>query len=482
MKNTGSSVLSNFIWRLMERVGAQLVSVVVSIVLARILSPTDYGIVALINVVINILTVFVTAGFSAALIQKKNADDIDFSSVFYVQMCICIIFYFLLFLASPAIASFYRRPEMTDMLRVVGIILLIAGVKNVQISYVSRHMIFKKFFFATLGGTIGAAFVGIGMAKAGFGAWALIGQYIFNNLVDTIILWATVKWRPKKVFSLERVKNLFSYSWKLLVSSLLDTGYNNLRSLIIGKVYSAADLAFYDKGKQLPNLIVSNVNSSIDSVLLPTMSSEQENLNRVKDMTRRAIKISTYVMAPLLMGLAFCGEPLVQLLLTEKWLPCVPFMRIMCITFLFYPIHTANLNAIKAMGRSDLFLKLEIIKKLVGLTLMLITVPISVMAMACSLLVSSLASQIINTWPNRKLMEYGYSEQLKDIFPGILLAAFMGFCVYWFKYIPIHNVLILFIQVIVGAGIYIIGSKLFHIDSYEYLFTTIKSYIGNRKA
>ena len=482
MNNTASSVLSNFIWRLMERVGAQLVSLAVSIVLARILSPTDYGIVALVNVVINILNVFITAGFSTALIQKKNADDIDFSSVFYIQMCTCIVLYILLFFASPVIAKFYDQPEMTIMLRVVGITLLIAGVKNIQISYVSRHMIFKKFFFATLGGTIGAAFVGTEMALAGLGAWALIGQYLFNNLVDTIILWATVKWRPKKIISLERVKVLFSYSWKLLVSSLLDVGYNNLRSLIIGKVYSAADLAYYDKGKQFPDLIISNINTSIDSVLLPSMSIEQERRDRVKGMTRRAIKTSTYIMAPLLMGLAFCGEPLIELVLTEKWLPCVPFMQIVCITSMFYPIHTANLNAIKSLGRSDIFLKLEIIKKVVGLLAIIITAPISVMAMCYSALVTSVLGQIINSWPNKKLLKYSYIEQLKDILPSIVLAVAMGFLIYWFKFLPIHSALILLVQVAVGAGIFIGGSMVFKIESFYYVKELTISQLQRRPA
>ena len=392
------SVLSNFIWRFLERSGAQIVQLVVSIVLARLLAPTDYGTIALMNVFISVLGIFVHCGLTSALIQKKDADDTDFSTVFYAQMLFCIVIYIILFISAPYIAQFYNDPQMTWMIRVLGLTLIIAGVKSIQTAYVSRNMQFKRFFFATLGGTIGAAFVGIGLAVAGFGAWALIGQSLFNNTVDTIILWVTVKWKPKRLFSFQRLKGLFSYSWKLLCSSLLDTVYNNLRSLIIGKVYSSKDLAFYNRGQSWPNLIIENVNSSIDSVLFPSMSASQSDRERVKMMTRRAIKTSTYVIAPLMMGLAFCGTPLVRLVLTEKWLFCVPFQVIFCITYMFYPIHTANLNAIKAMGRSDLFLKLEIIKKIVGLTALAITVPISVMAMGYSLLVTSVLSQIINSW------------------------------------------------------------------------------------
>lgn len=475
--NSSNRILSNFIWRFAERCGAQLVSFVVSIVLARILTPTDYGTVALMTVFISILSFFIDSGFSAALIQKKDADDIDFSSIFYFNIFSCVTMYLVLFVAAPYIALFYNNPKITGMLRVLGITFLISGVKSVQTAYISKHMIFKRFFFATLGGTIGAAVVGIVMAVAGFGAWAIIAQSLFNNAVDTIILWLTVKWRPKKLFSFHRLKNLFSFGWKLLLSGLLDTGYNNLRSLIIGKVYSSADLAYYNKGKTFPNLVITNVNTSIDSVLLPTMSASQDSLETVKAMTRRSIKTSTYVMSPFLMGIAACGTPFIRLLLTEKWLACVPYMIIFCITYMFYPVHTANLNAIKAMGRSDLFLKLEVLKKVIGLIALAITVPISVMAMTYSLLFTSLSSQIINSWPNKKLLNYGYMAQLKDILPGIALAVVMGCCIYPIQWIGLPDIVTLCIQIPLGAAVYIAGSKLFKLESFEYLLGIIKPYI-----
>jgi len=375
---------------------------------------------------------------------------------------------------APYIAEFYNRPDMTILIRVVGITLIISGVKNVQTAYVSRNMIFKRFFFATLGGTIGAAAIGIWMAVAGFGVWALITQSLFNNAVDTIILWLTVKWRPKKYFSFKRLKRLFSYGWKMLASSLLDTIYNNVRTLIIGKLYSSSDLAYYNKGKTWPNLFIENVNSSIDSVLLPTMSKAQDNATQVKNMTRRAMKTSTYVMAPIMMGLAFVAEPLTRLVLTDKWLPCVPYMRIFCITYLFYPIHTANLNAIKALGRSDLFLKLEVIKKVVGMIALLCTMHLGVMVMAYSLIFTSITSQIINSWPNKKLLNYPYLEQLKDILPGILLAVFMGASVSLVSLLGLPDLLTLVIQVPLGAITYILLSIVFKLESFGYLLAIIR--------
>lgn len=463
-------ITSNLAWRFLERFGAQGVTLIVSIVLARLLNPSVYGIIALITVITSILQVFVDSGLGTALIQKKNADDLDFSTVFYFNLFICVLLYLLLFFAAPKISAFYKMPELNATIRVLGLLLVVSGFKNIQGAYVSRNLLFKKYFFATLGGTILAAFVGIGMAYLGFGVWALVAQNLVNQIIDTTILWITVQWRPKRQFSLDRLKLLFSYGWKLLVSSLLDTLWNELRQLIVGKMYSPTDLAFYNKGNEYPKYATTALNSSIDSVLLPVMSQVQDNTYRIKEMTRRAMKISTYVMAPMMMGLAFIGEPVVRLILTEKWLPCVPFMRIFCITYMFYPVHTANLNAIKAMGRSDLFLKLEIVKKIMGLTVLLLTMWHGVMVMAYSLLFTSVLSQIINSWPNKKLLNYSYLEQIKDILPGILLAVVMGCCVYPVQWLGLPDIVTLLIQVPLGAGIYIGVSALLKLDGFTYLW------------
>lgn len=475
---SSNRTLVNFIWRFSERCGAQLVTFIVSIVLARILSPSDYGTIALVTVFTTILQVFIDSGLSTALIQKKDADDLDFSSVFYFNFVICIILYLIMFVSAPFIADFYKDSSLVSIVRVISLTLVISGVKGVQQSYVSRHMLFKRFFFSTLGGTIFSAVLGIIMAYAGFGVWAIVFQQLSNNAIDTLILWITVKWRPIKKFSWSRLKNLLSFGWKMLASSLLDTVYNNLRNMIIGKLYTSADLAFYNQGDKFPKLIVTNINTSIDSVLLPTMSNEQDNHVRVKDMTRRAIKISTYIMAPLMIGLAFCAKPIVQIVLTDKWLPCVPYLQIFCISYLFWPIHTANLNAIKAMGRSDLFLKLEVIKKFIGMILLLITMNISVMAMAYSLLISGLISQVINSWPNRYLLKYSYIDQIKDILPNIVMALIMGVFVYFINYLDLSVLVSLMVQIILGGIIYLALSIFTKNDSFIYLINILKNRKG----
>lgn len=471
------TVISNLVWRFAERCGAQLVSFIVSIVLARILAPEDYGTIALVTVFTAILQVFVDSGLGTALIQKKDADEIDFSSVFYFNFVVCLILYLGMFAAAPFIADFYGDVTLVPVIRILSLTIVISGVKGIQQAYVSRNMLFKRFFFSTIGGTIFSAVLGIAMAYAGFGIWALVAQQLSNTFIDTLILWITVRWRPIKSFSWTRLKYLLSFGWKLLVSSLLDTAYNNLRNLIIGKMYSSSDLAFYNQGDKFPKVIVTNINASIDSVLLPTMSSAQDDKERVKQMTRRAIKTSTYVMAPLMMGLAFCAEPIVSLVLTDKWLPCVPFLRIFCTTYMFWPVHTANLNAINAMGRSDWFLRLEIIKKIMGMTILLSTMWFGVMAMAYSLLLSSVLSQIINSWPNRKLLGYGYLEQVRDFAPGILLAVIMGICVYFISFLHLSTIVTLLIQFIVGAAIYIGVSAILKVEEFEYLLGMVKSFL-----
>ena len=482
MAFTKRDVFINFIWKFAERSGSQVISFVVTIILARLLMPSDYGTVALVMVFLTILQVFADSGFGVALIQKKNADDIDFSSVFYVNIAVGTLLYVIMWLAAPMIASFYGMPDLVALVRVMSLVLLINSLRNVQQAYVSKHMIFKRFFYATLGGSIVSAAVGISMAYLGFGVWALVAQQLANSAIGTAILWFTVDWRPKLVCSLDRLNGLFSFGWKMLSSALLDTGYQQLWQLIIGKLYSPSDLAFFNQGQKFPNLIVTNINASIDSILLPTMASEQDHRERVRDMTRRAIKTSIFIMAPMMMVLAFSSTNVVTLVLTEKWLPCVPFLCIFCINYMFWPVHTANLNAINALGRSDIFLKLEIIKKALGLSVLFFTMQYGVMAMAYGMLLTGVLSQIINSWPNRKLLGYGYLHQLRDLLPSIALAVIAGAAAYGvgIMQLPIHLVLVIALQVIVGAVTYLALSYLFHIDSLLYLFQVIKPLIARK--
>lgn len=462
-------VFSNLVWRFLERGGSQAVSFVVSIVLARLLEPALYGSIALVLVITSILQVFVDSGMATALIQKKDTDDLDFSSVFYFNLAFCLLLYAGLFLAAPLIGRFYGDPSLVPVIRVLGITIVVSGVKNVQQAYVAKTMQFRRFFFATLGGTLFSAAVGIAMAYMGYGIWALVMQQLLNTAVNTAILWLTVGWKPQRCFSLQRLKVLVAYGWKILVSALLDTVYLKLYQVVVGLKYTSSDLAFYNKGDQYPNLLVENINSSIDSVLLPVLSAEQEQREHVREMTRRAVKTSTYIMFPMMAGLALCAEPFVRLLLTEKWLPCVPYMQIFCMMYAFYPLHTANLNAIKAMGRSDIFLKLEIIKKLISTVLLVAAVNFGVYAIALSQLLSCLIAMAVNAWPNRKLLGYSLLSQLKDILPPAALALVMGVCVWCVGLLGLGDLPTLALQILLGVLVYAALSALLKVDSFLYL-------------
>ena len=451
----------------MERCGAQVVSFVVSIVLARILEPELYGTIALITVITSILQVFVDSGMANALIQKKDTDDLDYSSVFYFNVAFCLVLYIGLFFASPLISRIYGSPDLVPVIRVLGLTIVVSGVKNVQQAYVAKTMQFRRFFFSTLGGTLFSAVVGI-----------TIAQQLLNAAVNTAILWLTVGWKPKLMFSLQRLGGLVSYGWKLLVSALLDTIYLKISQLVVGLKYTSTDLAYYNKGDQLCVLVVENINSSIDSVLLPVLSAEQDSRDHVREMTSRAIKTSSYIMMPLMMGMAVCAEPLIRLLLTEKWLPCVPYMQIFCAVYAFYPLHTANLNAIKAMGHSDIFLKLEIIKEIVGIGLIFAAMNISVYAVAVSQLISGLIALVINAWPNRRLLGYKLSGQLRDMLPALLLACLMGVCIYPISLLGLSDWLTLLIQVPLGIAIYVGGSVIFRVDSFSFMLDVLRRLTG----
>lgn len=474
MENIKSKVMSGLIWKFAERISAQLVTFIVSIVLARLLSPSHYGAIAIVNVFITLANVFVVSGFGNSLIQKKDADDTDFSSVFYFNILMSIVMYAVVFFCAPIIANFYSMPVLAPVLRVMGIRLIVAGINSVQHAYVARYMLFKRFFWSTLGGTLVSGVVGVIMAYQGFGIWALAAQYMTNTTVDTIVLWFTVKWRPKLLFSIKRLGRMFSYGWKLLVSCLLDTGYNELRSLVIGKMYTSSDLAFYNKGRSFPTLVVTNINTSIQSVIFPVMSNCQDEKDRVKAMMRRSIRTSSYIMLPLMAGLALVAEPFVKLLLTEKWLPCVPYLQIACFTYAFMPIHTANLQAIKAMGRSDIFLKLEIKKKVFGLVVLISSMHYGVMAIAVSGMVSTLFSSVVNSMPNKKIIDYGYFEQISDLFNGIIPLTLMSLAVAGVRILCLSTIIELVLQVIVGAIVYVLISFITKNESFLYILSTIK--------
>ncbi len=475
--NLRRQTLSSMAWRFAERSGAQVIQFVVSIILARLLTPADYGLIGIVTVFITIASVFANSGLGQALVQRKNADDVDFSTVFYFSIAFSLVLYCALYVCAPTIADFYKSPQLTDVVRVLGVTVIIGAFNSTQQAYVQRTMQFKRFFYSTIGGTILSAVAGIMMAYAGYGVWSLVMQQIVMQVGNVIILWFTLKWRPKMVFSIKRAGMLFSYGWKLLCSSILDTVYNNMYSLIIGKFYSQSDLGYYNRGKQFPLVIIQNLNSAIDSVLFPVMSKAQEEKERLKAMVRRSIVTSTFLVFPLMAGMAAVAEAVTLILLTDKWLPAVPYIRFCCFSYAFWPVHTANLQAIKAMGRSDIYLRLEIAKKVIGIIILVVTIPYGLYTMMIGRCVSTIISTFINAYPNRKLLGYSYREQLRDILPSFALAIVMCLIVLSVELLNLNMWATISVQVVVGAVVYIGGAKLFKLESYSYIKNIANSYI-----
>jgi teichuronic acid exporter len=402
-KVTNKQILSSLFWKLMERGGVQGISFVISIILARLLTPKEFGLIALVTIFITLSNVFVQTGFNTALIQKKNADDIDFSTIFYISLFIASCLYILLCFSSPIIADFFNQPQLVLLIKILSLVLFFGAINSVQVAVISRNMQFKKLFYSSIGAVIASGVIGIMMAYAGFGVWALVGQQITSQLFTTIIMWFTVHWRPKLLFSYKRLKSLWSYGWKILVASLIDVIYLDLRSLVIGKLFSPTMLGYYDRGKQFPTVIVNNIDGSIQSVMLPTYASHQENRERVRSIVKRSITTSSFVIFPLMMGLAIVAEPLVIIILTDKWLPCVPFLQIYCAVYAIRPILTANIQAIKGLGYSGDFLKVEFINKVIGIIVLVISVQYGVLAIAWGVLLSSIISMFLYTYPNIKI-------------------------------------------------------------------------------
>lgn len=472
-KSEKSKVIEGAFWKISERMTAQLVSLVVSIILARLLSPTEYGTISLVMVFISIANVFVNSGFGQALIQKKDADSLDFSSVFYFSLFFTALIYIILFFLAVPIAEFYEMPILVNVLRVLSISVPIMGINSVQQAYVARKLQFRLFFRATFIGTVISAAVGIVLAYSGFGVWSLVAQTLTNNIIDTIILQATIKWKITREFSFVRIKKLLGYGWKLLLQSLILQIYSSMRSLLIGKFYTTENLSFYTKGNQFPELISSNIDTGINAALFPVMSRAQDSLERVKSMARKTTKINSYVMSPILIGFMAVAEPFISFLLTDKWLPCVPYLRICCTILLLRAPQTAILQAIKAVGRSDTVLKVDFPIRIFAIVVLCISLQQSVYVFALSEIIVTLFGTALYIIVSKKIINYSGLEVCYDFIIHVLMAAIMGIIVFLIGgCLSFGPLMIMIIQVILGITIYI-GLSVLLKDSSFYEIRTI---------
>ncbi len=478
-EETSKCVMSGMIWAFGERIGAQIVTLIVSIVLARLLSPEEYTIVAIVTIFITIANVFVSGGFGNALIQKLHADELDFSTTFYFSLAVSVAIYIILFFAAPIISDFYDLSILTLVIRIMSLRIIIAAFNTVQQAYVSRMLAFRKFFFSTLSGTLVSAVVGIGAAYYGLGVWALVAQYLTNVTIDTIVLSFTCGWRPRAMFSLERMSSLFSYGWKVLVTDLISTLYEQMRGLVLSKTISAASLAYYNQGEKFPALFINNIETSIHKVLMPVVAKAQEDKDRVLALTRKSMAMSAFVIFPLLMGLAVIGEPLIKLLYTEKWLPCVPFMQLICITYLMKPIIETHTRTMKALGRSDLLVKMTTVRYVIGSVLLVLFVVLfhDAMLIIASWTLSMVVAVVLCGSINRKLIGYKFRYQAQDIWGTAVSSGVMCAVAYAIKFLEFPLFAILVMQVMVGGIVYVTVSFVFNRPMLKFTVQLIAKYL-----
>lgn len=468
-KNQGNSIVGGIGWKFCERIISQGISFLISLVLARLLSPDDYGLIALVLVFINLASVFITSGFATALIQKKDADETDFSTMFYCSLACSAVIYGVIFLISPLVASFYSNSKLSTVLRVYALQIPLSVYNSIQNAYISRKMIFKKSFFSTLISAIVSGGVGVFLAFSGFGVWALVFQSITLTVVSTLVLLVIVPWYPTLKFSASSAKSMMKYGSRLLLADFSGTFFGEVRSLLIGRVYTSADLAFYTKGQQLPNLITGNLNTAVMTVLFPAFSNESDSYEKVKELTKRSIKLMSYIVFPALFGLAAVMPPLIDVLYTSKWSECVPYAQLLCIGLALGVIGTIPLQTLKGIGRSDTVLKLEFIKKPVYVLLLILGVYISVFAIAVTMVVYEIYGLAVNMLQIKKHIKYGIREQLSDVGPAFLAAGAMAIVVYFIPSVG-GSLTTLAVKLLAGAALYIATSVIFKIDS----FTEIK--------
>lgn len=473
-KNLKQNIVSGMFWKFAERGFGQGVSFVVSLILARLLMPDDYGIVAIVNIFITIADVFLTSGLGASLIQKKEVTQLEFSTIFYCNLILGLLLYLLLFYAAPLIAKIYKIELLTPIIRVFALRLPISAIQSIQIAHISRNMQFRRLFFSTISGTAVSAAVGIWMAYHNYGAWALVTQTLVNVFINTVVLSFTVKWRPTRQFSFATVKPLINYGWKFMTTDLIGTVFNQLSSMVIGFRYTTSDLAYFTKGRSFPQLARDNILATLVGVLFPAISSVGDEFDEVKKIARRTITTTSFLIYPMMFGMIGVSRNMVIVLITEKWLPSVPFILIFCVESMMSVIGTISHLSIKAIGRSDITLKMEFVKKPVYVLFLLIGIRFGPLAIALAILATGLFETALNGFYTHKLIDYGFWEQIRDCLKPLLASTIMYVCIMLVDNVGLPPISALVMQIVIGVAVYLGIAILTKDESFHFLCEIIR--------
>lgn len=450
-----TKALKGSVWTILEKISSNIVSFIVSMILARILAPEEFGKVALLMVFISICDIFVESGLGIALIQKKNVTEIDFSTIFYFNNFISVLLYAIVYITAPYIAMFYNDITLTLVFRILGLMIIVSGLNNVQQAYVSKTMQFKRFFFSNFSGTLFSGIIGIILAIKGLGIWAIVIQQLLNRIINTIVLWFTVKWRPKLLFSFKSLRMLFSFGINLLLKSLLENIFMNVYALIIGKSISTSELAYYNRGQQFPNTISSSIEYPIQKVMLPTFSIMQDDCKELRKTYKQTIRIIMFFVCPILIGLAATGKSIIIILLTEKWISAYPYLVLWCLCYLLRPILIESQHIINARGKSGILLKAEILQKVIGIILLFLCINFGPIFIMLSYLLYTIISCYINMMLVSYEIDMPIKYQLRSFCYIIIISSIMGMCVFSLSYFGFNVYIEFTLQVFVGIVVYI---------------------------
>lgn len=465
-------------WSFADNIFNQGITFLVGLVLARLLTPEEYGLIGLITIFISVFNSIVDSGFSNALIRKNDVEDKDFNTAFITNLVISIILYALLYVCSPAISRFFTQPQLVSLTRVMGVVVIINAFGLIQRTIYIRNVDFKTQAKISLWASVLSGVTGIAMAFYGMGVWSLVGQQISRQFLQSVLMWCYSTWYPKIQFSIQSFKELFGFGWKLLVSGLINTVWNEIYQVVIGKFYSADTLGQYTRAHQFSTIFSSNLTGIVQRVSYPVLSQIQDDKQRLKNGYKKVIKCTMLISFCCMLGLAAIAKPMVLTLIGEQWLPCVPFLQLICFQMMLYPLHAINLNMLQVQGRSDLFLKLEIIKKIVAVGPLLLGIFINVYLMLFGSILTGFVSYYLNAYYSGKFLNYSIWEQIKDILPSFGIAGAMAIIIYALSFISLAPVLLLLIQLASAFIIVLILCEITKIDAYLELKDIALSYIN----
>ena len=474
--------VSGLIWSFIDTFANQGITFVVGIVLARILSPREFGLIGMITIFIAISQSFINSGFGSALIRKKECTQTDYSTVFFFNLTAGIAFFSILFFSAPAISNFFNEPELISILRAIGFILIIDSLSLIQRTILTKQINFKLQARISLISSIGSGTVAILMAYKGYGVWSLVSQQLIRQTLNTVFLWMWNGWKPILVFSINSFRELFGFGSKLLISGLIDTIYRNVYYLVIGKYFSAQDLGFYTRADQFKALPSQNLNAIIGRVSYPVLAEIQDDIPRLKNNYQKLIRSTMFVTFILMLGMAAVAKPMILTLIGEKWEPAVIYLQLLCFVGMFYPLHALNLNMLQVQGRSDLFLKLEIIKKTLAIPNIIIGIFFGIKIMILGMFVNTIIAYYLNSYWSGKLIGYSTAQQVKDILPSFILALLMGSIVYLVGiFSSLNSLWILMIQIFVGAVFILVIGELTKFKDYIFLKSLVIEKLSSYK-